>query len=308
MAKKTKALTVKAGTKLVVDTNPDFLYKIKLLDGKEIVVDFNHVAKKKFNDLLLELEKDTKIVFKDFFKFEDANIVLPSPDGAFYLNANTFIDETGTLHEYETGETLTELEGGIQAGKTVAETVAATGGFMSYIPLVGIAGGLSAWGGSNPTTTDTNSGVTAENSPPPPDTSIYTNRIVGTDGDDRRTIKYDANGNMVFDANGQIMLDNEWTYGTDDNDNMDGLGGNDSLRGGKGDDWLKGGDGDDVLWGSSDNDYLYGNNGKDTLNGGRGDDVLYGGNGDDELWGNDYYITHQILDMTSYMVVRVMTP
>lgn len=110
-------------------------------------------------------------------------------------------------------------------------------------------------------------------------------------------------------------------FGTDANDDMDGLGGsdwligaagddriegwsgNDQLFGGLGADVLSGGDGNDLIWGDEgadigfggqgndwllgyrDDDILVGDQGEDTIDGGQGNDYLLGGGDDDLIWG-----------------------
>lgn len=84
--------------------------------------------------------------------------------------------------------------------------------------------------------------------------------------------------------------DNQYMFGTADNDVLDGGGGSDRLYGKEGDDHLIGGTGsdtldgeagDDTLEGGDDSDALYGRDGADTLIGGRGNDDLAGGDGAD---------------------------
>ena len=89
-------------------------------------------------------------------------------------------------------------------------------------------------------------------------------------------------------------------YGYGGADTLNGGAGNDTLDGGTGNDTLNGGTGNDSLFGDNDNDklngdegvdFLYGGAGNDTLNGGTGDDYLCGVSGNDILnggAGNDY--------------------
>lgn len=133
--KKIETIKVKTGSKIVVNSEPNTLYKIQLLDGEEVIIDFKHLAKKKDDDLELEIEKDTKIIFKDFFTFEDVNVVLPSDIGGIMLNSKvyTFIDEAGTLHSYTDGEVIASQDFN---GPTPA---------LSALPLLALGGGGGFW-------------------------------------------------------------------------------------------------------------------------------------------------------------------
>ena len=64
-------------------------------------------------------------------------------------------------------------------------------------------------------------------------------------------------------------------------DTVYGANGDDTLLGDTGDDWLDGGTGRDVIVGGEGNDTLYGNSDQDSISGGRGADKLYGGTGND---------------------------
>ena len=86
----------------------------------------------------------------------------------------------------------------------------------------------------------------------------------------------------------------DYLYGYDTADTLNGEGGHDriygygeadTLNGGVGDDRLYGGGGSDVLNGGVGVDVLYGQSGNDTLSGGAGNDTLNGGNGNDTLNG-----------------------
>ena len=83
--------------------------------------------------------------------------------------------------------------------------------------------------------------------------------------------------NQVF--NGTAAADNK-TAGNG-NDTLNGLAGNDTLNGGMGNDTLDGGAGNDTLTGGSGDDNLMGGDGNDTLIGGQGADRLTGGAGVD---------------------------
>lgn len=69
---------------------------------------------------------------------------------------------------------------------------------------------------------------------------------------------------------------NNSLLGNEGNNYLYGLDGNDTLDGSSGDDYLVGGDGNDSLSGGLGNDNLLGGNGNDSLSGGDGDDYLYG--------------------------------
>lgn len=97
-------------------------------------------------------------------------------------------------------------------------------------------------------------------------------------------------GNDVIDGGGGVDQIN----GGAGNDTVDGGDGGDVAHGGEGDDWLQGGagndslhgeDGEDLLEGGAGDDLLFGHEGDDTLDGGAGDDALAGGGGDDQLIG-----------------------
>ena len=83
----------------------------------------------------------------------------------------------------------------------------------------------------------------------------------------------------------------ETLNGEGGHDRIYAYGGDDTLNGGAGNDWLYGQGGNDTLNGDAGADRLYGDNGNDTLNGGTGNDWLYGWGGNDTLdggGGNDY--------------------
>ena len=63
--------------------------------------------------------------------------------------------------------------------------------------------------------------------------------------------------------------------------------------------WIYGGDGDDLLQGSNRVDYMYGEGGADDVYGRDGDDFLYGGDGADYLAGNDRGMTTFTARMTT---------
>ncbi|MFO1192127.1 MAG: hypothetical protein U1F00_08195 [Rhodoferax sp.] len=93
----------------------------------------------------------------------------------------------------------------------------------------------------------------------------------------------DAQGNLLPDAGGIVLLDNV-LYGADGPDQLQGLLGQDALDGGAGNDVLEGGDGDDLIAGGD---------GANQLQGGAGNDFLLGSGtlsrllqplGPDDLW------------------------
>jgi Ca2+-binding RTX toxin-like protein len=104
--------------------------------------------------------------------------------------------------------------------------------------------------------------------------------------------------NAVFGTGNSL---NNYLYGNNLNNILDGGAGNDYLYGEAGNDTLYGGDGNEYLYGDIGDDYLdggagsdrlYGEAGNDTLNGGAANDYLYGEAGNDVLNGgdgNDYF-------------------
>ena len=78
----------------------------------------------------------------------------------------------------------------------------------------------------------------------------------------------------VENVSGSIY--NDFLFGNDQNNTLNGYYGNDFIDGGKGNDVLKGGYGNDTLQGNEGNDSMWGGLGDDLLNGGAGiDDVRY---------------------------------
>ncbi|MBD1863620.1 S-layer family protein [Trichocoleus sp. FACHB-46] len=73
--------------------------------------------------------------------------------------------------------------------------------------------------------------------------------------------------------------------GTANNDYLYGAELNDILNGNDGDDEIYGGGGADILNGGNGNDTIYGGDGDDTINGGIGNDVIFSGNGADTIDG-----------------------
>ena len=76
-----------------------------------------------------------------------------------------------------------------------------------------------------------------------------------------------------------------YLYGGDGNDQLDGQAGDDYLYGQAGNDLLNGGDGQDWIVGDLGDDILSGGAGNDRLFGGLGNDILIGGQGKDRLTG-----------------------
>lgn len=106
---------------------------------------------------------------------------------------------------------------------------------------------------------------------------------------------YDDDGNRFDQFGNALLADDDFLFGEEGedylngsagHDRLDGGSGNDVLEGGSGHDTLYGGEGDDLLEGGRENDVLFGGEGKDTLLGGSGDDLVEGGQGDDVLKGN----------------------
>ena len=97
-------------------------------------------------------------------------------------------------------------------------------------------------------------------------------------------------GDKIYASLGDDVVDGK--YGNDTieggygNDVLKGNRGNDRLGGALGDDELYGGYDDDLLMGGLGNDHLEGGLGDDTLYGNEGNDVIEGGKGDDILYGD----------------------
>jgi phospholipase/lecithinase/hemolysin len=117
-----------------------------------------------------------------------------------------------------------------------------------------------------------------------------------------------AERDFVFGTQAEDNIDglagNDLIFGLNGDDRIEGWAGNDLLLGNQGNDIIDGGDdldyiwggvGDDLLFGGGGNDWILGDRGKDILIGGedrdylRGgydDDYLLGGDGEDSLWGS----------------------
>jgi Ca2+-binding RTX toxin-like protein len=109
----------------------------------------------------------------------------------------------------------------------------------------------------------------------------------GTSGDDYK----DYTGNQKLAAYG--YGGNDFIWGNNGDDYIDGGAGNDTLRGWYGNDSIFGGAGNDSLYGEVGNDLLVGGDGNDNLFGGLGNDRLFGDAGNDNLYGgdgNDYLV------------------
>jgi serralysin len=100
-------------------------------------------------------------------------------------------------------------------------------------------------------------------------------------GDNQDNFAYGFEGNDTINGNGG----NDILLGNQQNDIIIGGAGNDTLYGGKNDDTLFGNQGDDFLSGDLGNDTLYGGKNNDILVGGDGDDILSGDFGSDTLIG-----------------------
>jgi Ca2+-binding RTX toxin-like protein len=85
----------------------------------------------------------------------------------------------------------------------------------------------------------------------------------------------------------------DFLYGDDQANVLQGLSGHDVIAGHAGADLLYGGSGDDIITGWSENDTLHGENGNDTLSGGTGADTMIGG------LGNDLYTVDEIGDVVT---------
>ncbi|MBE7636623.1 hypothetical protein GUA87_07175 [Sneathiella sp. P13V-1] len=128
----------------------------------------------------------------------------------------------------------------------------------------------------------------------------------GSDGDDVFT--GGGFGDFISGIGGNDSLSgaggNDSVSGGEGNDTLNGDGGDDTVDGGVGNDVLQGGEGsvdillggegDDLLYGDNaddpdpttgDMDTLFGDGGNDTLYGGGGNDLMFGGSGNDELYG-----------------------
>lgn len=106
-----------------------------------------------------------------------------------------------------------------------------------------------------------------------------------------------AAGEAQFDA----VTKAGFAFGFGGNDSLRGTSGsNDFLYGGQGDDLIEGFGADDFLYGQDGHDRLLGGGGKDQLFGGRGNDVLDGGSGNDYMvggQGNDVFIVTSVGDV-----------
>lgn len=135
-------------------------------------------------------------------------------------------------------------------------------------------------------------------------------------GNDRVTIRQQADGSATADVNGEMHYftaeeaNNLIVDAGDGNDIVNVIGdldvgikggnGDDVIYGGTGDNRVSGGAGNDIIYagagnnaiaGDAGNDRLIGGTGSDTLIGGDGNDYMLGNGGDDYMWGdagNDY--------------------
>jgi Ca2+-binding RTX toxin-like protein len=96
------------------------------------------------------------------------------------------------------------------------------------------------------------------------------------------------NVRSVENINGTWLYD-DWFYGDDRANSINGYGGNDYIDARGGNDTVDGYTGNDVCYGGAGNDYVYGNAGDDGVHGGNylgsgdGDDILVGGAGSDHF-------------------------
>ncbi|PZX18366.1 Ca2+-binding RTX toxin-like protein [Palleronia aestuarii] len=100
--------------------------------------------------------------------------------------------------------------------------------------------------------------------------------VFGGDGDDR--LNGGPGEDTVYGGNGD-----DYVGGGIGDDTVGGGNGNDGVGGGTGDDFLRGGNGNDRLFGSFGEDTMNGEAGADTLFGGAAEDILYGDYGNDLL-------------------------
>lgn len=108
--------------------------------------------------------------------------------------------------------------------------------------------------------------------------------IYGGEGNDLVFIGVPAFGDIAYDSEGSIYLDegNDFLDASDATLRFDAYGGdgNDQMNAGVGDDTLFGGEGNDTINGGAGNDIIHGDAGLDRLNGGDDRDILFGGAGD----------------------------
>ena len=83
------------------------------------------------------------------------------------------------------------------------------------------------------------------------------------------SFNFEINYNEIAGTEG-----NNWLFGTEGRDRIDGGGGNDKIFGDEG---------DDLILAGSGNDWAFGGDGNDQINGGSGSDWLFGEDGDDQL-------------------------
>ncbi len=100
----------------------------------------------------------------------------------------------------------------------------------------------------------------------------------GTSDDD--TLNGDDAGNTILGRGGNDLI-----RGRGGNDFLRGDSGDDEIRGGKGDDRIEGGTGHDLLFGGAGDDRIDGGDGDDFIEGGGGEDVIVGGEGNDTIDG-----------------------
>jgi uncharacterized delta-60 repeat protein len=90
----------------------------------------------------------------------------------------------------------------------------------------------------------------------------------------------DNSQNHFGEAEGDILHDIQWVYGSNQGDDITGNSATNRLMGMAGNDTLRGGGGDDILEGGAGSDTLHGGTGKDELYGGADSDTFYFESGD----------------------------
>lgn len=152
--------------------------------------------------------------------------------------------------------------------------------------LYGQGGNDFLWGGADIDIIDGGAGV---------DRALYTTSTAVTI--DLST------GIHLGDAEGDIFINIERYFGSNDDDTLIGDGGINWLYGAGGADDIEGGGGADRLYGGSGNDDIFGGQGNDIIYGGSGFDDLYGEGGNDIFYGgdkNNNYVGGDGIDIVNY--------
>jgi Ca2+-binding RTX toxin-like protein len=100
------------------------------------------------------------------------------------------------------------------------------------------------------------------------------------------TLRQAYSSDQIIDGGGGTG-DDDFIYGSADNDRLNGRGGDDVVDGNSGDDDLFGGSGDDILRGEEGDDAIWAGSGDDIASGGLGNDVIRAGSGDDTVQGGE---------------------